>query len=230
VAITFVQSAKKIAATTDAANFSGCNATGLFVVIIGGFDVATLSDSSSNTWTAGTTFTDAGSGGFTKMYYVVNPTATSSHTFSFSGSFYSIVVFGFANVSAFDQATGANGDVDQPGSLTPGTDGTSLFVTGVGGNRTGQSINSPFSGTVVQNDYAAGVNYGSAGAYYIQSSAGAQNPTWSDSSGTSGCAMMTFTPAAGGAGDTQEWRGSYPPIRNNRQVNVMFRHAHYLAT
>jgi len=204
MAITFAQSAKKINATTDAADFSGCNATGLIVGIVGCFDGTTFSDSTgSNTWTAATSRADGASGGSLKTFYCVHPSATGSQTFSWNGSFYSIVVLGFANVDSFDagKESGANGDTQQPGSLTPTNDGTSLFVTGYGGGSiVTAAINSPFSGTVVSNDFQSGVNYSSAGAYFIQGASGAQNPTWSDASGTGAVEMLVFAPGAGGGG------------------------------
>ena len=203
MAITFVNSAKKINATTTAADFSGANATGLFVAFVGTFDGTTLTDSSSNVWTTATKRTDAASGGSLNTFYCVHPTATGSHTFSWNGSFYSMVVFGFANVDSFDtgKESGANGDSSQPGSLTPTNDGTSLFVAGYGGGSiVTASVNAPFSGTEVSSDFQSGVNYSSAGAYFIQGAAGAQNPTWSDASGTGATEMLVFAPGAGGGG------------------------------
>jgi len=205
MAITFAQSAKAIAATTASKDFSACNGTGLFVACIGIFDNATFSDSSSNTWTeASFGLTDGASGGSIKTMYCVNPTATSSHTFSYSGSFYSMAVLGFANVLGLDagKETETNGPTaTQPGSLTPSVDNC-VFVAGYSGDVVTPSINGSFSGTEVFNNYGAGVNYSSAIAYFIQGTAAAQNPTWTPTSGGGGCTMLVFKPSAGGGGGT----------------------------
>lgn len=198
--ITLVNTTKKIAATTDPVDFAGCHLTGAFVALVGIFDAATFSDSSGNSWTLDGTYgaLGGGAGGTFRTYYCVHPTATGSHTFSYGGGFYSIVVFGFANIDAFDQMVGAAGPVVQPGSLTPTVDGSSLFVAGYGGGDiVTATVDSPFGGTEVSNDYGAAVNYSSAGSYFIQGASGAQNPTWSKASGSGAASLLVFKATVG---------------------------------
>lgn len=213
----FAASTHKAAATTDATNFAACNsATGLFVALVGIFDAATFSDSSSNTWTGLYTNVAGSSGGTFQMYYCLGPTATSSHTFSYSGSFYSITVFGFTGIDSFDTSN-ATGASNQPGSVTPSPNhGNSLLVTGYGGgSATSPTVDSPFGGTEVWQDYSVGVNYGSAGAYEIQTSVNSRNPTWSPSaSGGATIAVFNGTAAGGGGPVIPVFMNYYRQHRN----------------
>ena len=110
--------------TSSAKDFSACNgAGGLFVVIssqFGGTAPAPSSDTGSNAWTSLTSRTGSSSGAL-QMHYKLAPSASATHTFTNgSSSFGSMIVLGFSGITGFDQESGANATVAQPGSITPG--------------------------------------------------------------------------------------------------------------
>lgn len=165
----------------------------------------TPSDSKGNTWVGLTAITGSEAEG--RLWYVVNPTVGTNHTFTASGigvfSIAQIAAFSGANTSApFDQETGAAdaGTSGQPGSITP-SENDCLLVTGLALANAGStaSINSSFTITD-QEQYEGGVNEGGGLAYLIQTSASAVNPAWSWTNSIS-CAMTmaSFKAASGGS-------------------------------
>ncbi len=210
MAIAFVNSVKVVGAgASGAVNMAACNgAGGLFVAIIGGLSTvsAPSADTGSNSWTPATGRPGAASGEL-HLYYVLAPSASASHTFT-NGvtSFGSMIVLGFSGVGAFDKESGSAApgvSTVQPGSLTPATDGTSVFVTAAGGgNGLVHSVNAPFTFDK-ENDFSGGSNYDTASGYFIQGAAGAQNPTWSYTD-DSAAAMLVFAPAAAGVTVAQQ--------------------------
>lgn len=159
----------------------------------------TPADSKTNTWQS-LTVRNAAASFAGRLFYVLNPSVGTGHTFKMNGasSFPSIFVAGFSGTSpTWDQesGTGGNGGTVQPGSLTQ----TGLFVVGLGHNSaTGATIDSSF--TILDAlDVSGGVYFGGALAYRVTT--GAQNPTWSTSGGNWTTEMATFT--EGGAATTR---------------------------
>lgn len=171
--------------------------------------VASISDSKGNTWTALNNVV-GNFGSNTTIYYAENPTVGTGHTFT-SGAFGSLCVSAFSGAalsSVFDQQTaggsaaGGAGTTVQPGSVTP-TQDDELIISGVGGNQYANppTVDSGF--TIPANQPTVdGVNFGSTIGYLIQTSASAVNPTWTvDGHGlTVTCNIATFKAAAGGGG------------------------------
>lgn len=148
-----------------------------------------LSDSKSNSWTRCTTFGDS-TDVVGVVYYCINPTAGSGHTFTFGdtdGRYTAISVMAFnVPVTSFTLQTGtatSTSNTVQAGSGTPVTT-NSLVIAVLGSNETGVSIDSSF--TIA--DHFAGVssvNYALSDAYKFLSAISAQNPTWTGAGGAS---------------------------------------------
>lgn len=163
---------------------------------------ATVSDSKSNTWTALTNY--SGVATFGRMYYCLNPTVGTAHTFSTSISYGAIFMQAWRGNKVtlpFDQENGSTGTgtTRQPGSVTP-SEANELVVSGIalGSPAVTPTINSGFSATNVLDSGAA---YGGGLAYLIQTTATATNPTWSwsGSANTTG-ANATFKAAPSNGG------------------------------
>lgn len=169
---------------------SGCttspiNTTGVKLIVIhvvyypvSGIGIA-VSDSQTNSYAGLTeqkaTFVSS------RLYYIVNPSTSASHTFTLSGTlaFGMITVETFYGASTFDQE---NGDFDNPGdtSLNPGTINPSedgeVIVTGYGGfAESSMAISSGF--TITDTLYAVS-NEAISMAYLIQTTAAGVNPLW----------------------------------------------------
>jgi len=189
MAIALVTSGKAAAAsnpTTGSLNTS--NATLLVAVVTYAGSPTGVSDNKGNTWTALTAY--ANTGVTSRIYYVNSntPTVGSGHTFTLNGT----SIAGVINVMAFSgtasspldsgKDTGNNSGSAAtlaPGSLTP-SQNNSILITGFsGGNTYGGAGTIDLSYTITDNTtLSGGVNYGSAAAYLILSSATAKNPTW----------------------------------------------------
>ncbi len=190
------------AVTTSGIDTSGAD---LIVVAISQLGIGgTLTDSKSNTWTA---LTAQGGAGFTRagqLFYCASPTVGSGHTFTFtcggSGFFCGICVEAFSGVDTgtpFDAESGAAGGVPQPGSITP-AGANELFVAGLEhGDATSESVDSGF--TITDDIPNAGNAIGCSMSYLIETTATAQNPTWSPANSPRPT-MAAFVAAAGGGG------------------------------
>lgn len=165
---------------------------------------AALTDSSSNTWTRLTT-QSTGVAVASAIFYVLAPTTSGSHTFTYTHTGFapSIAVLAFSGVdtAGFDSQSGAIGDgtqtTQQPGSITP-TGSSDVFITGIawGASRT-MAIDSSFTITDQIDYLAAGDNLALGAAYKISSVA--ENPTWSWTTAmTPACVMATFKAASSG--------------------------------
>lgn len=146
----------------------------------------TFSDSKGNTWVPLTE--QNGTGGKSRIAYVLNPRVGTGHTFTTAGTsvFSGVLAAAFSGAdptSPFDQENGATSGATNSlatGSITPSQD-NELIIAGVwdAGDGGVFSINGGF--TIAQQNPAAGSNnYGGALAYLIQTTAAAANPTWSD--------------------------------------------------
>lgn len=199
--------------TTGAVDTTGAT---LLVAVVTRYSggVPTVSDSNSNTWTALTDRT--GGEAAARIYYAVNPTVGSAHTFTIGGGgsdYYAKITVGAfsgaATSTPFDQQNGAGSGSGSTslasGSVTPGEDNEliiSVISTGTGSSGTYSVDNSmtKFSG---EEPYEINVNEGHAGAYKIQTTATAIDATWSwTGSAVRAAAIATFKAAAAGGGVT----------------------------
>ncbi len=165
--------------TSSAIDTTGANLLVMVVTYLTG-GTLTVSDSKGNTWT-GLTGVAASINETTRIYYSINPTVGSGHTFTASGSstFPGIAVAAFANAdtsSPFDVQNGAQGK--QAGSVTPSTNGQ-VLIAGLGQDNT--NVPSAIDGgfTIQESLAGSGGNYfGTNLAYKFQSVAAASNPLW----------------------------------------------------
>lgn len=151
-----------------------------------------LSDSKSNTWIPLTARSING-GGTLKLWYCINPTVGSGHTFTTVGivTTLNIAAFGSSGTVTFDVENGVNAGSSprSNGSITPGTS-DELFVVGLGTEGgPSASIDSGFTITN-QEPYVFANNYGGGLAYLISSGFSAQNPAWTVTGGTSVSSTM----------------------------------------
>jgi len=172
--------------TTGAINTNGAN---LLIVVIsdfGGASQSTLSDSESNTWNE-LTLLNFNSNARCTIYYAYNPNVGASHTFTYDvqTNFPTIMALAFSDADTaapFDVENGAGvtGTSLQPGSVTPSENDELLICGLTTANEEGStpSIDSSFIeelGII----FGTGVNLGGFTGYKIQTTAGAENPTWS---------------------------------------------------
>lgn len=197
--------------STDNANVttSGINTTGSDLIVLSiNFNGAlsiTVSDSKTNTWTAGAANANAPSQQF---YYCQAPTVGSGHTFSVSGPAFSlesiqVQAWHGSVATPLDQhshAFNAAATSLAPGSITP-SENNELVITGVGfdGNfGTSATVNGGF--TITDTDAGgAAVSFGGGMAYLVQTTAAAANPTWTGNVGSGGVSagVTSFKAAAG---------------------------------
>lgn len=186
--------------TSGVFNTTGADLIVLTVATAGYFPaLATISDSYGNTWTQGPS-TNPEDFSTSTIYYCVNPTVGTSHTFTTSNGFAHPSAQMSAWANAASEAGPSNNNVGgtsqtvQAGSVTPSSNGA-LIITQCAYDVSGEAptINGGYS-VLDNNDYAynPGTGFGGWGgtdAYLIQGSAGATNPTWTLTDATS-------TPAA----------------------------------
>jgi hypothetical protein len=199
-----------IAGSTDQDNVttSSINTTGANVIIIAAsyFSVSggvTPTDNKSNTWNQ---LTDGDStDAKMTMFYCYNCIVGTGHTFSYSdtASYPVLAVVAFSGGPATDPFDQQNNNAVTSGTslstngVTP-TENNELVVTGLSLASSPQtaSINSSF---IISNqlDHSPGEHMFGALAYKIQTSAGAENPTWSWTTSTYiGTTVATFKAAA----------------------------------
>jgi len=209
---------------SNAANSTGADILFISVSRYGGGDVPTVSDSKGNTWTPLTESVNGDNAA--RIYYALNPTVGTGHTFTVSGTavYPTFIAHGFAGAalsSAFDAENGTTASSVtsvQPGSITPAENGEVIIAnmalnTAPGG--AGVSINSGFTIGGFR-DYSAGVNIAGYGAYFIQTTAAAINPTWSwTDSGFPAVRIASFKAAA--------VAGGHPAVK--RMGGVQFAHS-----
>jgi hypothetical protein len=193
------------------------NTTGADLIVLAlkweGAGPPAISDSKSNTWNALTTYVAGGSRRIA-LYYAINPTVGSGHTFTatLTGGKVMLALEGFAGsdlTAPFDVEDG-KGDVfsatiQAATGITPSVAGCAVVSAQFTQSNTGvSSVDSSFIKTDNQDGFATS-SEDIAIAYIIQGSASAVNPTWTQAAGTSvyeGTALASFKPAAGGGGDT----------------------------
>lgn len=194
--------------TTSSVDTTGANLLVVAVSYYGNTTDPVLSDNKGNTWTGLTAREQSGTTMSVRLYYCVPTSVGTGHTFTAGpgGTSYptiSVSAFSGAAASPYDQETGAAtaGNVTsfQPGSITP-SENNCVLVTGVSTAGTSHTINSSFNATSTDN--SAANHLGGGIAYKIQTTAGAENPTWSWTTSTSkAAAMASFKAAASSARD-----------------------------
>lgn len=201
--------------TTGAIDMSGAD---LIVVVLGftgafgTYTTGDVTDNRSNSYivSAKTTSTDGSTELGCQLAYAPATSVGSGHTISVANiggsAFLSVCVAGFSGslaTSPLDAVNGAGGasvSSLQPGSVTP-SEANELIITGLGANdMTGLGI-SP--GTVAASiSTVGGTSYGSGLGYHIQTTATAENPTWSWTNAYNCAARVATFKAAGGSGGT----------------------------
>ncbi len=164
--------------TSSAFDSTGAN---LIVVAVCSLGATTVSDSKSNTYTP---LTNQNSGsGLNRLYYCINPTVGTGHTITVSSSggfpYCPFEAWQGASVSfdAESHAAVGGSTTVQPGSITPGGNDR-LFLSSMQGiNGTAPTIDSSFtisnaSGLVGGTSVQGGI------AHKLQTTGGAENPTW----------------------------------------------------
>jgi hypothetical protein len=174
-------------ATTGAIDTTGCNF--LVIATTSATNPTDVSDSKSNTWT-GLTAGTGNSYGYVRLYYCVNPTVGSGHTFSanasLSAQYAALSVSGFSGVTTsgpFDKEStyGWAGSVATLGasSITPTNDGELLITAAqMISVVSAESIGGGFTKTDFLN-IVSGQAYGTGMGYLIQGTEAASTATWS---------------------------------------------------
>lgn len=189
--------------TSGAVNMTGVTLEVMFVacnasVACGG---AAISDSTGmNTWTLGKGNYDSGEG--LLVYYVINPTVSSSQTFTVdfgsNASLPAICVMGFSGGQGIVRdassgtASGSNVTTIVDGGITPSKTGE-LLVSGGDANTTTATVNSVNLSYIIPSNgtQAPSVNNWALGAgYLVSNSTSYQQATWTYSSSISGSASV----------------------------------------
>ena len=152
----------------------------VLVAVGAGYPTASISltDSKANAWTQLNTQPNHDNV-TVALWYCLAPRAGTGHTFTLAGASYpSITVMAFSGVTALDQSNHtylgpANTNTMQPGSITPTSNGQLIVVGAATAIGPVSAIDSGFTLA----DHAEQVT-ATMGAYRIQSSAGAVNPTF----------------------------------------------------
>jgi len=184
IAHTAAQSPDSGSFTTPSIDTTGATLIVLWLLSYSGVGRPTVSDSAGNTWTALTDHVDSSVSRGT-FFYCQSPSTSASHTFSSTGAtqFGSLYVEAWSGStsSPFDQQNGGagTGATLQPGSVTPSVD-NELVVTGVGNYQIAETSYSIDSGFTITDQFTPTGNSISGGmAYLVQTTATAENPTWS---------------------------------------------------
>lgn len=158
-------------------------------------------DSKGNTWSS---LTDGAGNSRCRLWYCLNPTVGSGHTFSSNilGGYQSLQIAAFAGVktvSAFDVENGADETTAASiatGSITPGEDNELVVAGLLYYTNTTVSIDNGFT-IAAQVSAVIGSWFGGALAYKIQTTAAAINPTFSwTGSTTTAARIASFKTAA----------------------------------
>jgi len=181
-----------------------------------------LSDNKSNSWTLAVTGNESAAAIDAQIYFVQAPTVGSGHTFNIndnSGTLYAAIHMSawkgslaspLDQTNSYDIGFTTSGTT---GSITPGA-ANELIIAAlcIGAGGSAYTIDSGFT-ISDSNVYNAGVNYGGASAYLIQSAAASVNPTWSwTGSAYAAGAIASFKAAASTAVWGWEPAGAMTPI------------------
>lgn len=215
MAYALVVSTSQVSPDTNSVTTASINTTGASILVAGIVDyqavsVGTMSDSKSNTWNR---LTETYIVGRVVIYYSINPTVGSGHTFTYTntGAYPAIAVGAFSGAkltSPFDQegniSDGSGSGSVQYGTITP-TESNELWVAilGLDASSSTPTIDSSFTRAEFKN-YSGGVNFGIALGYFIQGAASALAPTWSYSAVNAEAVIATFKVATATAIKTRK--------------------------
>lgn len=186
--------------TSSAINSTGATLLTAMVAYYGTTGTtANISDSSGNTWTQLSDYTN-GTNYRVRLFYCLAPTSAASHTMTFSksGSYPTVCFSAWSGVSTYDSESGssANGTSVKPGSITPTSSGALLLTSLFNGAVQSYAIDSGFT-ELANVAFLSGQHVGGEFAYLIQPTAAAVNPTWSWSTTTTVVVNMAcFLPSA----------------------------------
>lgn len=171
-----------------AVSTSGIDTTGATLIVIAVSDYqangpSPPSDSNGNTWAA-LGYHPAGSVAAVELFACASPSVGAGHTFTAGGAshFPTVAVAAFSGGSGVldinDGAVVASGTTIQPGNATPAHD-NELLITAVSG-WTASEVYSVDSGFTITDQlaYIPSNRISLAMAYLIQTTATAENPTW----------------------------------------------------
>lgn len=196
--------------TSSAIDTTGANFLALVLASYATSTEPTVSDSKGNTWTQRTAYTE-GLTSRIRIYYCLNATVGTGHTFTASGtaSYPAIAVSAHSSIatsSAYDVENGgdfASGTSAAAGSVTPSENGELLiagWMHAAVGAPGSPSVDSSFT-VMGSAGNVSGQSFGVAHAYYYQPTAGAVNPTLSWTTSSNGArAIATFKVTAAGGG------------------------------
>lgn len=157
-----------------------------------------LSDSRGNTWVS----VDGGTivaGTSLWLWYCINPSVGSGHTFSIANSFTSVRVQAFSGpaTTSYQSKTSATNLSTSlaPGSITPSAN-RALVVSSAAYSAANNSFGVTGGFIVTSNQsFEAGVNWGGSMAYLLQNTAAAVNPAWTlDPSQSGAVVQAVFLP------------------------------------
>lgn len=198
-----VHTSKVLGATGGTSNSINTIGVDLIFIVVSAFTsggaLGNRSDSAGNTWTALTP--SSGGEATIQYYYKQNPTTSATHTFSTTDAYSAIGVMCFtgSKTSPFDQQNQGSSNLNSvnPGSITP-TENNELIFTVMSTGAGGSAYTGVTGYTIAENiSYGAGTNEGMALAYKIQTTAGAENPTWTyTGTAFSAAAIASFKSAA----------------------------------
>lgn len=186
------------AATSPPVDTTGCDIIWLVQANING--APNVLDSEGNSWSSAALGATANI--YCQIFYCQNPITSTMHVFTANtpaiGTALAMLGASGSVSSPFDQVSGANNDSttsQQPGSVTP-TEDYEILILGVSESDDG-TVDSGFT-IAEQVSPWAGNNVGVALAYKIQTTAGAENPTWTLAGGANQVnALLTTYKSAG---------------------------------
>lgn len=167
--------------TTGAIDTTGATLLVYFQGSTAGGSGADPTDSKGNTWAAQTLYSDGSSKG--RFYVAENPIVGSGHTFNCNtDGFPGCAVIAIDQTllsSAVDQQNGTAtiSATSQPGSVTPGLD-NEIVICAVASNSSGATPYAIDSGFTLASGAPAVSGLGAGIAYKVQTTAGAENPTY----------------------------------------------------
>lgn len=219
MAITVVNSLAQGSASGNGFTTTGLNCSGAnFLAVLSTVDPATyaLTDSQSNTWLYQSGPTSY-AGVYAALWYCVNPSVGSSHTFSIGGSgdtpsLVILAIAGADTTSPLDQISAGDSNlftnVIQPGSVTPGS-ANEIVIAGAAGiidDTTSMSVNGGFTGVSLAQ--ANSLHNAASLAYLIQTTATAANSTFTGSAGGLTLSSKSITIKSGGGGGPTQYNQS----------------------
>ncbi len=198
------------AITTSAIDTTGANLLVAVLVSYNGSSGNLQSDSKSNTWTALTAQTQAGSSQVQMYYCSPAGKVGSGHTFTFNGSssFYAsayVAAFTGSAAAPFDVQNGATNTsaTMSPGSITPAFS-DELVISGISMHLSSAPTVDASMTVLNSNGFLSGNYFGGGMAYKIQTAAAAINPVWTmTSSDKTACVIASFKSTSSATGGSR---------------------------